>query len=223
MEDAGRGWRRTVPSPRPQRILESETIRLLLDNGRRGRRGRWRWNPRIACKRTAPSSASKPSSTKTSPAACSPTNCPRTSWSSPLASPAWPSASAPPSSGGSTRMTVAQARAYLRRPANSAPVAWSQRSPPSPTSSPARPARSASSGCRKRSRAIIEGRSGTRIVSAARQPGRLRQPASDSVSARRQRHPHARSQAQSPNMMAAGATFVREAATEPAYRLWSDQ
>jgi carbamate kinase len=33
MEDAGRGFRRTVPSPRPQRILESETIRRLLDSG----------------------------------------------------------------------------------------------------------------------------------------------------------------------------------------------
>ena len=33
MEDAGRGWRRTVPSPRPTRILETETIRALLDNG----------------------------------------------------------------------------------------------------------------------------------------------------------------------------------------------
>jgi carbamate kinase len=33
MEDAGRGWRRTVPSPRPRRILESKTIRMLLDNG----------------------------------------------------------------------------------------------------------------------------------------------------------------------------------------------
>ncbi len=33
MEDAGRGWRRTVPSPRPTRILETETIRTLLDAG----------------------------------------------------------------------------------------------------------------------------------------------------------------------------------------------
>jgi carbamate kinase len=33
MEDAGRGWRRTVPSPRPRRILECETIRVLLDSG----------------------------------------------------------------------------------------------------------------------------------------------------------------------------------------------
>lgn len=33
MEDAGRGWRRTVPSPRPIRILETPTIRTLLDSG----------------------------------------------------------------------------------------------------------------------------------------------------------------------------------------------
>ncbi len=33
MEDAGRGWRRTVPSPRPQRIVETPLIRTLLDDG----------------------------------------------------------------------------------------------------------------------------------------------------------------------------------------------
>ncbi|HKU44377.1 MAG TPA: carbamate kinase [Polyangiales bacterium] len=33
MEDAGRGFRRTLPSPRPQRIVESATIRTLLDAG----------------------------------------------------------------------------------------------------------------------------------------------------------------------------------------------
>ena len=33
MEDAGRGWRRTVPSPRPQAILETGAIRTLLDAG----------------------------------------------------------------------------------------------------------------------------------------------------------------------------------------------
>jgi carbamate kinase len=32
-EDAGRGWRRTVASPRPQRIVETEVIRMLLDHG----------------------------------------------------------------------------------------------------------------------------------------------------------------------------------------------
>jgi carbamate kinase len=32
-EDAGRGWRRTVASPRPQQILETETIRALLNSG----------------------------------------------------------------------------------------------------------------------------------------------------------------------------------------------
>ncbi len=32
-EDAGRGWRRTVASPRPTRILETDVIRRLLDDG----------------------------------------------------------------------------------------------------------------------------------------------------------------------------------------------
>jgi carbamate kinase len=32
-EDAGRGWRRTVASPRPKRIVETDVIRALLDSG----------------------------------------------------------------------------------------------------------------------------------------------------------------------------------------------
>ena len=32
-EDAGRGWRRLVPSPEPLEIIELSTIRTLLDNG----------------------------------------------------------------------------------------------------------------------------------------------------------------------------------------------
>jgi carbamate kinase len=32
-EDAGRGWRRTVASPRPKQIMETEVIRALLDSG----------------------------------------------------------------------------------------------------------------------------------------------------------------------------------------------
>lgn len=33
VEDAGRGWRRVVPSPKPQRIVEAETIKQLVDSG----------------------------------------------------------------------------------------------------------------------------------------------------------------------------------------------
>ena len=33
IEDSGRGYRRVVPSPKPQRIVEIETIRRLLDTG----------------------------------------------------------------------------------------------------------------------------------------------------------------------------------------------
>jgi carbamate kinase len=32
-EDAGRGWRRVVPSPSPKKILELEQIKLLVENG----------------------------------------------------------------------------------------------------------------------------------------------------------------------------------------------
>ena len=34
VEDSGRGWRRVVPSPRPMRIVEKDTIKHLLDAGR---------------------------------------------------------------------------------------------------------------------------------------------------------------------------------------------
>jgi len=33
VEDAGRGWRRVVPSPMPIRIIEAEAIKSLLDSG----------------------------------------------------------------------------------------------------------------------------------------------------------------------------------------------
>jgi len=33
VEDAGRGWRRVVPSPRPQYIIEGAVIKTLLDSG----------------------------------------------------------------------------------------------------------------------------------------------------------------------------------------------
>ena len=33
MEDAGRGWRRVVPSPKPLRIIEEDVIRSLLEQG----------------------------------------------------------------------------------------------------------------------------------------------------------------------------------------------
>lgn len=32
-EDAGRGWRRVVPSPKPQRIVEAEVVKQLVDSG----------------------------------------------------------------------------------------------------------------------------------------------------------------------------------------------
>ena len=44
-EDAGRGWRRVVPSPMPQTIVELEVIRRLAKAGYRGHRLRRRRHP----------------------------------------------------------------------------------------------------------------------------------------------------------------------------------
>jgi carbamate kinase len=33
VEDAGRGWRRVVPSPRPVRVVEAPLVRALVENG----------------------------------------------------------------------------------------------------------------------------------------------------------------------------------------------
>ncbi|MFC2025861.1 carbamate kinase, partial [Chloroflexota bacterium] len=33
VEDAGRGWRRVVPSPLPEKVVELEAVRHLIDNG----------------------------------------------------------------------------------------------------------------------------------------------------------------------------------------------
>lgn len=33
IEDSGRGWRRVVPSPHPEAIVEADAVRLLLDSG----------------------------------------------------------------------------------------------------------------------------------------------------------------------------------------------
>jgi carbamate kinase len=71
VEDSGRGWRRVVASPRPQRILESETIGRLLEGGAvvvaAGAGGY-----RCPSHPTAPSRESKRSSTRIWPRRCSP-------------------------------------------------------------------------------------------------------------------------------------------------------
>jgi hypothetical protein len=64
--------------------------------------------------------------------------------------------------------------------------------------------------------AIIEGKSGTRIVSAE-----TKQPAGDSGVLLAVNGTLMRGLKLNPNMHGAGATFVREATTEPAYRLWT--
>ena len=149
MEDAGRGWRRTVPSPRPQRILETETIRTLLDNGAvvvaaggGGIPGRVQADGTVVGVEAVVDkdlASGLLAHELGADMLLIPTGVPRVAIRFGTPEQRW-----------LDTLTVDEARAYHRRPANSAPAAWSPRSPPSPTSSPARPARSASSGRRKR-------------------------------------------------------------------------
>ena len=44
-EDAGRGWRRVVPSPLPKTIVELDAIETLASAGYRGHRLRRRRHP----------------------------------------------------------------------------------------------------------------------------------------------------------------------------------
>ncbi len=43
VEDAGRGWRRVVPSPIPSKIVEAPAIKDLVDKGFTGGRCRRWW------------------------------------------------------------------------------------------------------------------------------------------------------------------------------------
>jgi gamma-glutamylcyclotransferase (GGCT)/AIG2-like uncharacterized protein YtfP len=71
--------------------------------------------------------------------------------------------------------------------------------------------------------AIIEGRSGTRIVSAGMEKPATRsdEPAGNTAVLLAVNGTLMRGLKLNPNMIAAGATFVCESATGPAYRLWS--
>ena len=70
----GDSWRRVVPSPEPRRIFEIRPIRWLLDHGvvRDLRRRRRRADDVPARRARRPWSASRRSSTRTSPASCWP-------------------------------------------------------------------------------------------------------------------------------------------------------
>jgi carbamate kinase len=221
MEDAGRGWRRTVPSPRPQRILESETIRMLLESGAvvvaAGGGG-------IPVSVQADGTVVGVEAVVDKDLACGllahelsadllliPTGVARVAIRFGTPEQQW-----------LDTMTVAQARAYI---ATGEFGAGSMEPKVAAVADfvASTPGAVGAIGLPEEMRAIIEGRSGTRIVSesAASPVDRIREPTTDSEVLLGVNGTLMRGLKLNPNMLAAAATFVREAATEPAYRLWT--
>jgi carbamate kinase len=226
MEDAGRGWRRTVPSPRPQRILESGTIRMLLDSGA----------VVVAAGGGGIPVSMQPDGTIAGVEAVVdkdlasgllahelsadllliPTGVARVAIRFGSSDQQW-----------LDTLTVEQARAYIAAgefgagsmEPKVAAVADFVASTPGAVGVIGSP---------DEMRAIIEGRSGTRIVSAeVAKPagtgsgGSSFQTASDSAVLLAVNGTLMRGLGLNPNMISAGATFVREAITQPVYRLWT--
>ena len=106
-EDAGRGWRRVVPSPEPREIVELPQIKALLDTGAVVVAAGGGGIP-VVRGPTAPWPGSRRWSTRTWPRPCSrPSWGPRCCWSSPGSS-TWPSTSAAPPSATCTSWAPAE-------------------------------------------------------------------------------------------------------------------
>ncbi|MGA9012546.1 MAG: carbamate kinase [Acetobacteraceae bacterium] len=208
MEDSGRGWRRTVPSPRPLAILETGAIQTLLDAGA----------VVVAAGGGGIPVAAEPDGSLVGVEAVVdkdlasgllahdlgaemlliPTGVPRVALHFGTPEERW-----------LTTITVDEARAFIAAgefgvgsmEPKVAAVADFVASTPGAVGV---------IGAPDEIRAILEGKSGTRIVASSHAAVEL---AVNGTLMRGLRL--------NPNMKAAGAEFVREALTEPAYRLWT--
>jgi carbamate kinase len=218
MEDAGRGWRRTVPSPRPTRILESDTIRVLLDQGTvvvaAGGGG-------IPVAMAADGTLTGVEAVVDKDLASGllahelgadllliPTGVARVAIRFGQPDQQW-----------LDTLSVEQARAMIAagefgagsmEPKVAAVADFVARTPGAV----------GAIGLPEEIRAIIEGLAGTRIVSAEPAPAAGRSAGDEGVLLA-VNGTLMRGLKLNPNMRAAGATFVREAQTEPAFRLWT--
>lgn len=214
MEDAGRGWRRTVPSPRPTRILETETIRALLDNGAVvvavggggipvavGADGKVIGVEAVVDKDLASGLLAHELGADM---LLIPTGVPRVAIRFGKPDVKW-----------LDTLSVEEARGYI------AAGEFGAGSMEPKVAAVAdfvacTPGAIGVIGAPEEMAAIIEGKSGTRIVSEE-----TKQPARDSGVLLAVNGTLMRGLKLNPNMVAAKATFVREATTEPAYRLWT--
>jgi carbamate kinase len=208
MEDSGRGWRRTVPSPRPLEILETGAIQTLLDAGA----------VVVAAGGGGIPVAVEPDGSLVGVEAVVdkdlasgllahdlgaemlliPTGVPRVAIHFGTPEERWLS-----------NITVDEARAFIAAgefgvgsmEPKVAAVADFVASTPGAVGA---------IGAPDELRAILEGKSGTRIVASSHATVQL------AVNGTLMRGLKL-----NPNMVAAGAKFVREALTEPVYRLWT--
>ena len=208
IEDAGRGWRRTVPSPRPLEILETETIRLLLGAGAVvvaaggggipvaiGDDGRLVGVEAVVDKDLASGLLARDLDAEM---LLIPTGVPRVAINFGTPEERW-----------LDKITVDEARAFI---AAGEFGAGSMKPKVAAVADfvAATPGAVGVIGAPDRIREILEGKSGTRIVASSYALVHL------AVNGTLMRGLKL-----NPNMEAAGATFLREATTERAYRLWS--
>ncbi len=208
IEDAGRGWRRTVASPRPIRILETDIIRTLVDAG----------SVVVAAGGGGIPVAVQPDGRLVGVEAVVDKDLASGLLAHALGADMLliPTSVAKvairfgtPQQQWLDTITVDEARAYIE-----AGEFGAGSMEPKVAAVADFVARTEGGvgviGAAHAIRAILEGRSGTRVVSSRDAPVLL------AVNGTLMRGLKL-----NPNMVAAGATFVREAMTEPAYRLWS--
>ena len=207
-EDAGRGWRRTVASPRPLKIVETESIRCLLDSGAVVVAAGGGGIP-VTIQSDGTLVGVEAVVDKDLASGLLARDLGADMLLIPTAVPRVAIRFGKPDQQWLSTITVEQARAYIRSgefgagsmEPKVAAVADFVASTPDAVGV---------IGAAEEMRAIIAGKSGTRIVAADSAPVLL------AVNGTLMRGLKLCS-----HMEAAGATFVRETKTEPAYRLWS--
>jgi carbamate kinase len=207
-EDAGRGWRRTVASPRPTKILETGLIRTLLDSGAIVVAAGGGGIP-VAVQEDGQVVGVEAVVDKDLASALLARDLGAGMLLIPTAVPRVAIRFGTPEQRWLDTISVEEARGYIQagefgkgsmEPKVAAVADFVE----------ATPGAVGVIGAAEEIRAIIEGKSGTRITATAAAPVLL------AVNGTLMRGLKL-----SPNMHAAGATFVRETATEAAYRLWS--
>jgi carbamate kinase len=207
-EDAGRGWRRTVASPKPTRIIETEAIRTLLDSGAIVVAAGGGGIP-VALQADGKLVGVEAVVDKDLASGLLAHDLGADMLLIPTAVPRVAIRFGKPDQRWLDTITVDEARSLVQA-GEFGKGSMELKVAAVADFVDATPRAIGIIGAAEEMRAIIEGQSGTRIVANGTAPALL------AVNGTLMRGLKL-----NPNMHAAGATFVREAMTEPAYRLWT--